>query len=122
MLEEFSTSNSEQTSSSSSSSNIDVNRIYIVQYNQYSLFHSLSKLLDLSLVWFKQHSTTNDNNQVTTASSAKSDEANKTKTSDTCDIFRDGVKTIMSIFVLLTNDSGNFILLNKGECSYFYSF
>jgi len=43
MLEEFSSDNSEQSSSSSSSSNIDINRMYIAQYNQYSLFHSLSK-------------------------------------------------------------------------------
>ena len=42
MLEEFCTDNSEQTSSSTTV-NIDVNRIYIAQYNQYSLFHSLSK-------------------------------------------------------------------------------
>ena len=39
MLEEFSNENSEQ----SSSSNLDINRIYISQYHQYSLFHSLSK-------------------------------------------------------------------------------
>jgi hypothetical protein len=42
MLEEFCTDNSEQTSSSIAV-NIDVNRMYIVQCNQYSLFHSLSK-------------------------------------------------------------------------------
>ena len=51
MLEEFSSDNTEQAasssaaapSSSSTSSNIDVNRMYIAQYHQYSLFHSLSK-------------------------------------------------------------------------------
>jgi hypothetical protein len=42
MLEDFASDNSEQTSASSSS-NIDINRMYIAQYNQYSLFHSLSK-------------------------------------------------------------------------------
>ncbi|CAF4759546.1 unnamed protein product, partial [Rotaria socialis] len=61
MLEEFCSANSEQ-SSSVLSSNVDVNRMYIAQYNQYSLFHSMSKLLDLSLVWFKQHSSKNDSN------------------------------------------------------------
>ncbi|CAF1351768.1 unnamed protein product [Rotaria sordida] len=103
MLEEFCGDNSEQTSSVLSS-NIDINRMYIAQYNQYSLFHSLSKLLDLSLVWFKQHSSTNDdsnNNKMTTASSTKTDDS---KSSDTCDIFRDGCKTIMSILIILTND------------------
>ncbi len=40
MLEEFSTDNSEQPSSAV---NTDINRMYIAQYNQYSLFHSLSK-------------------------------------------------------------------------------
>ncbi|CAF3346872.1 unnamed protein product [Rotaria sp. Silwood2] len=105
MLEEFCGDNSEQTSSALSP-NIDINRVYIAQYNQYSLFHSLSKLLDLSLVWFKQHSSTNDptsnnNNKMTTASSTKTDDS---KSSDTCDIFRDGCKTIMSILVILTND------------------
>ncbi|CAF0974192.1 unnamed protein product [Rotaria sordida] len=103
MLEEFCGDNSEQTSSVVSS-NIDINRMYIAQYNQYSLFHSLSKLLDLSLVWFKQHSSTNDdsnNNKMTTASSTKTDDS---KSSDTCDIFRDGCKTIMSILIILTND------------------
>ena len=39
MLEEFSNENSEQLSSL----NMDVNRTYIAQYNQYSLFHSLAK-------------------------------------------------------------------------------
>ncbi|UJR31826.1 hypothetical protein I4U23_019303 [Adineta vaga] len=106
MLEEFCTDNLEQ-STSSSSSNKDMNRIYIAQYSQYSLFHSLSKLLDLSLVWFKQYSSIIDNsdkkNQVTTASNAKKDDTNDI-TSDTRDIFRDGCKTIMSILVILTND------------------
>jgi hypothetical protein len=69
------------------------------------------RLLDLSLVWFKQHSSTNDNssknnNEPTTASSVKTDDSNKIKISDTCDIFRDGCKTIMSILVILTNDCG----------------
>ncbi len=41
MLEEFSSDNSDQ--SSVSISHIDNNRTYIAQYNQYSLFHSLSK-------------------------------------------------------------------------------
>ncbi len=41
MLEEFANENSEQ--SSILASNIDINRMYIAQYNQYSLFHSLSK-------------------------------------------------------------------------------
>lgn len=41
MLEEFSTENTEQLTLSST--HLDVNRIYIAQYNQYSLFHSLSK-------------------------------------------------------------------------------
>jgi hypothetical protein len=68
----------------------------------------LFRLLDLSLVWFKQHSLTNENNQnpITTASSRKTDDSNKSKPSDTCDIFRDGCKTIMSILVILTNDCG----------------
>ncbi|CAF1138354.1 unnamed protein product [Rotaria sp. Silwood1] len=97
MLEEFINDHSEQIST-----NIDINRIYIVQYNQYLLFHSLSKLLDLSLVWFKQYSSTNDhNNKITTTSNIKTD---NTKCSDTYDIFRDGCKTIMSIFASLTND------------------
>lgn len=39
MLEEFANENPEQSSVSHS----DVNRMYIAQYNQYSLFHSLSK-------------------------------------------------------------------------------
>ncbi len=39
MLEEFASENSEQ----SSTSNIDGNRMYIAQYHQYLLFHSLSK-------------------------------------------------------------------------------
>jgi hypothetical protein len=41
MLEEFSNENSEQ--SLLSASTIDANRMYIAQWNQYSLFHSLSK-------------------------------------------------------------------------------
>lgn len=41
MLEEFSNDNSEQLLTSTS--HMDVNRIYIAQYNQHSLFHSLSK-------------------------------------------------------------------------------
>lgn len=41
MLEEFSTANTEQLAISSS--HLDVNRMYIAQYNQYSVFHSLSK-------------------------------------------------------------------------------
>ncbi|CAF1108104.1 unnamed protein product [Adineta steineri] len=104
MLEEFCSDNSEQ----SSSSNKDINRIYIAQYSQYLLFHSLSKLLDLSLVWFKQYSSTNDNNsnenKTTTASSVKTDNTDEIKTSNPRDIFRDGCKTIMSILVILTND------------------
>ena len=42
MLEEFCSGNSEQ-SSATVTSNINVNRTYVAQYNQYSLFHSLSK-------------------------------------------------------------------------------
>ncbi|CAF3419683.1 unnamed protein product [Rotaria socialis] len=109
MLEEFCSANSEQ-SSSVLSSNVDVNRMYIAQYNQYSLFHSMSKLLDLSLVWFKQHSSTNDsnnnnNNKTAAASSSdKKDDSNGIKPPNNWDIFRDGCKTIMSILLILTND------------------
>lgn len=41
MLEEFCSDNSEQ--SSALSSNNEANRMYIAQYSQYLLFHSLSK-------------------------------------------------------------------------------
>ncbi|CAF3954736.1 unnamed protein product, partial [Rotaria sp. Silwood1] len=90
MLEEFSNENSEQ----SSTLHIDVNRMYIAQYNEYSLFHSLSKLLDLSLSWLQQYSSINDNN--TTATNMKN--------TNICHLFRDGCKTIMSILVIFTND------------------
>ena len=39
-------------------------------------------------------------NQTTT------DDSSKGKVSDTCEIFRDGCKTLMSVLVILTNDSG----------------
>ena len=60
------------------------------------------RLLDLSLVWFKQHSSTSES----TVSNGEKDDANRVKTSDTGDIFRDGCKTIVSILVILTNDCG----------------
>ncbi|CAF4232010.1 unnamed protein product, partial [Rotaria magnacalcarata] len=72
------------------------------------------RLLDLSLVWFKQHSSTNDsnsnnnnnNNKTTAASSDKQDDSNGVKPPNNWDIFRDGCKTIMSILLILTNDCG----------------
>jgi len=85
-----------------------INIHYFIHYLSkflYIKFHSFIKnklfirLLDLSLVWFKQHSSTTENNKTTPTSSNE-------KPSDTCDIFRDGCKTIMSILVILTNDCG----------------
>ena len=67
------------------------------------------RLLDLSLVWFKQHSSTNDsnnNNKTTAVSSDKNDDSNGVKPPNNWDIFRDGCKTIMSILLILTNDCG----------------
>ncbi|CAF4840661.1 unnamed protein product, partial [Rotaria socialis] len=66
-------------------------------------------LLDLSLVWFKQHSSKNDsnnnNNKTAAASSSdKKDDSNGVKPPNNWDIFRDGCKTIMSILLILTND------------------
>lgn len=72
----------------------------------------LSRLLDLSLVWFKQHSSTKPESKTKTrkqtkASNVKKDETNQEKPVQTCDIYRDGCKTIMSILVILTNDCGS---------------
>ncbi|CAF0816689.1 unnamed protein product [Adineta steineri] len=92
MLEEFANENSEQ--SSASKSNININRMYIAQYNQYSLFHSLSKLLDLSLIWLQQGPTINQTS--TTATNVKD--------TNSYDMFREGCKAIMSILVIITND------------------
>ncbi|UJR14881.1 hypothetical protein I4U23_001865 [Adineta vaga] len=89
MLEEFANENSEQ--SILSSSNTDINRMYIAQCKQYSLFHSQSKLLDLSLIWLQQELSKN------TATA-------NTEDSNSCNIFREGCKAIMSILVILTND------------------
>ncbi|CAF1217409.1 unnamed protein product [Rotaria sordida] len=93
MLEEFSNENSEQ----SSKLHLDVNRMYIAQYNQYSLFHSLSKLLDLSLIWLQQYSSMNENSAATTTTT-------NMKNLNIHHLFRDGCKTIMSILVIFTND------------------
>lgn len=65
-------------------------------------------------MWFKQHSASIDNSEkktrATTASkNAKKNDSDEMKTSDTRDIFRDGCKTIMSILVILTSDSGMII-------------
>ncbi|CAF3325937.1 unnamed protein product [Rotaria socialis] len=87
MLEEFSNENSEQLSRSHS----DVNRMYIAQYKQYSLFHSLSKLLDLSIVWLQKDLPVNESSTTE-------------KNSNIHHVFRDGCKTIMSILVIVTSD------------------
>lgn len=81
--------------------------LFFIIFNRMREFFFLScRLLDLSLVWFKQHSSTNENK----VSSEETDTANLPKTSETGDIFRDGCKTIMSILVILTNDCGKKIL------------
>lgn len=85
-----------------------INILYFIHYPSrctdltlhFTFFHS--RLLDLSLVWFKQHSSTSES----TVPSGEKDDANRVKTSDTGDIFRDGCKTIVSILVILTNDCG----------------
>jgi hypothetical protein len=40
--------------------------------------------------------------------SSNSESSATGKNSNTCDLFRDGCKTIMSILVILTNDCGKF--------------
>ena len=47
-----------------------------------------------------------------TAISTKNDDLNVTKNSNTCEIFRDGCKAIMSILVILTNDCGESVEKN----------
>ncbi|CAF1101075.1 unnamed protein product [Adineta ricciae] len=93
VLEEFSNENAEQSILSSSTT--DINRMYIAQCQQYSLFHSLSKLLDLSLVWLQQELPKTASVSMTTSNE---------QDPNPCDTFREGCKAIMSILVILTND------------------
>ncbi|CAF0739620.1 unnamed protein product [Didymodactylos carnosus] len=81
------------------------NREYISNYKQFSLFHSLSKLLDLSLSWMKQYCPQEKAGEGDIVSNHQITPTTVMSNASLYEVFLHGCKTMMSILVILTNES-----------------